>query len=179
METKQYAVPEGCKITSVAIENNNVIVKYECAEPQFKKGDFVFGVNSSGKDWIGIFKNGDIDNFEYFSRIVSNVLNYNDNSFITIERLATSEEKQLLIDKMRENGKDWDFEKMEVVDYVEMIEVCDKVWYICFNGKEYIYKCSEIVTKKRNYSAFDFKNEQLAQIACYKLNEVLKTLKHY
>lgn len=34
-----------------------------------------------------------------------------------IVRPATDEEKQLLFDKMHENGKDFDFEKMELVDY--------------------------------------------------------------
>lgn len=173
MKTKQYAVPEGCKITWVAIENNKVIVKYECAEPRFKKGDFL--------TWLGvpIIFNSDNPLKPLAYLTVSSGVSYDASITLMNLRLATPEEKQLLLDKMRENGKDFDFEKLEVVDYVEMIEEGQRTFYIKLeeNPGRFIFDYTN--NTRRRYDSNDFKTEQLAQTACDKLNEVLTTLKHY
>ena len=176
MKTNSYAVPEGCKITSV--DFNTGIVVYESVEPQFKKGDFVFCKGEC--QYIAIFKDGESGYFNYFARIYANEeLGFNSYSTWLIERLATPEEKQLLIDKMRENGKDWSEEKCEVVDYVEMIEEGQSYWYLSI-GEDGVSKDFEQEAGfKRHYGQHRFKTKQLSQIACVKLNETLKTLKHY
>ncbi len=125
MKTKKYAVPEGCKITSVDLVNG--IVVYECAtpEPKFKGGDFVATKYKFGSKYIVIVDRIDNSGLIYFYAYLSDTGSFeieNDfglgrvNEDKEFTRLATPEEKQLLLDKMREQGKDWDGEK--IVDWV-------------------------------------------------------------
>jgi hypothetical protein len=181
MKTKSYAVPEGCKITSVTIENNNVVVSYECEKQEFKKGDFVtYEIMST---WISIY--GNDKRYLFTINSLGNV-SETDNKMLKSEhdhRLATPDEKQLLISKMRENGKDWDEEKCEVVDYVERITKGYYYWEVV-GGLNCDIKFHIIENKHTEdialfYDKSRFKTEQLAQIACDNLNELFKTLKHY
>jgi hypothetical protein len=196
MKTKSYAVPEGCKITSV--DFNTGVVVYESNEPQFKKGDFIitkYKDDYGGDSYIAIVDNIRIkDNaIVYFVWYNTNT-NDDNNTKIhggvgigCIDRenkeftcLATPEEKQLLISKMRENGKDWDAEKCEVVDYVEMIEKGQSYFMVsCLQGQHNAQSVYNASSNRLSYRDDYFKTKELAQIACDKLNEVLSTLKHY
>jgi hypothetical protein len=181
MKTNTYAVPEGCKITSVDFEKG--VVVFESNEPKFKKGDFL-----ATSSCIIIFKNESCGYERHFLslRKINNSLadislDYGWGN-ISDFRLATPEEKNLLVSKMRENGKDWDEEKCEVVDYVEMIEIGKEFYSIFYDYPDKKYKYRKFVyasLSKRYYEKDDFKTEQLAQAACDELNKVLTTLKHY
>jgi hypothetical protein len=178
MKTNTYAVPEGCKITSVDFEKG--VVVYEINQPKYKVGDFVYGKNLQKSEWVGIFNGGAANTFNYFYRICNGYLASKGISIIEIQRLATPEEKALLISKMRENGKDWDEEKCEVVDYVEMIEVGQDVYFLDYAKPfEGFTVANYRAYSKIPYKKDEFKIKQLAQTACDELNKVLKTLKHY
>jgi hypothetical protein len=92
--------------------------------------------------------------------------------------LATEAEKQILLDAMHAKGKDWDAEKCEVVDYVEKIKVGQKLYFITITNGRFITISTES-NEDRAYKNYEFKTEALAKAACDKLNETIKTLKHY
>lgn len=90
-----------------------------------KVGDFVYLKDKDGDEYIFIFysfsKNGNIhrycstcDGYLFISDTSHIVGFFND---VTEFRPATKEEKQILIDKLHEAGKDWDAENKKFVDY--------------------------------------------------------------
>lgn len=112
-------VPEGAKII---IEDGVTIV-----EPEFKDGDIVFG-SYNGNSWIGIF-NKYINNntFEYHARICNYSLEYSDYVSIRLcQRLATGSEKQLLIDILAKDGKQWNqsTKQIEELKYIPKVGDC-------------------------------------------------------
>ena len=96
-----------------------------------RKGDFIY--NKWGEyRYIDIYKN-EKDFFASF-KIEPKVLTLKPSvviySMCSIIRPATEEEKKLLLDALHEKGKDWDFEKMEIVDYRWRAEIGGKYWYL-------------------------------------------------
>ena len=115
-------IPEGCK----AVIKGNVVVfeKEEKEDMQdFKDGDVL---HSTYDCEVLIFK--DYTDSTYFSS------HYNcsrkDNNMWRVDcfRHATEEEKQLLFDKMKENGLQWNAEEKRV----------EKIRWRAENGKEYL-----------------------------------------
>jgi len=186
METKKYAVPEGCKITSVDFQSGVII--YECATPEhpkFKRGDFVV-IN----DWIAIWRDGFIDKtksvVDIFCNLtgnkMSNSLNVDMRMLLTKTaniRLATPEEKQLLLDKMHEQGRDWNGEK--VIDWVWKPKMGEPYWCIVFSPlrAERVEWCNDSIDNERLKDNRIFATEALAQQAFTELQTVLKQAKKY
>jgi len=173
---KTYKVPEGCKITSV--DFNTGVVIFEAEKQEFKDGDFVFfkEYNQGYGETFGIFnKNGNC--FFGFNK------KYCKENFVSCgtnpDRLMTEEEKALLLSKMHEVGKDWDAEKKEVVDYVEIIEVGQEYWSVKLSTTGSFFGRKESCRNRRKYDPNDFKTEELADIAIKSLTETLTNLKHY
>ena len=85
-------------------DNFNAVIKsgvviIEENKPKFKKGDFVIG------------KDGYLPREVKIVKFVSDgKCHYDSNNCCSFEylRYATDREKQLLLDKLHENGKDWD-----------------------------------------------------------------------
>lgn len=90
-------------------------------KPKFKAGDIITHTDSQGK-WIAVFKGYGINEFRTYGFCYNpsgeiqcgNFLKWasDDNS-----ELSTPEEKQTLLDAMHKEGKDFDFEKLEVIDW--------------------------------------------------------------
>jgi hypothetical protein len=182
METKKvtYEALEGCNIGSVQIENGRLIVVYECATPEapkFKTGDFVVIEETDRRYYsIGIF-GGENVNWLWIYNINANKAS----GFVAEDpdRLATPEEKQLLIDKMREQGKDWNGE--QVVDWVWRPKIGEPYWCIVFNPlrAEIVEWCNDSVDNERLKDNRVFATEALAKAAFIDLQTVLKNAKKY
>lgn len=100
----------------------------EKAQNEFKEGDFVYRKLSNGSEWVSIHKG--IDKTDTSGDIISSAditiagSNHPYKSFdvwplcfqtdVEIERLATEDEKQRLLDFIDENGYVWDAEKLEI-----------------------------------------------------------------
>lgn len=174
-------IPYDCIVT---VENGIVLVKKK--EPEFKKGDFVAGTDSDGDTLISIYdkKDGDIFNLLASYADWLNELRINDICYpLWVNRFATEEEKQILIEKLHEAGKDWDAGKCEVVDLVWKPREGDKCFYPLFNENGF-YPCISIFNNtgadnnllESNYM---FSTKELCQDFCNKANELLKNAKKY
>ena len=187
METKKvtYEALEGCNIGSVQIENGRLIVVYECATPEapkFKRGDFL----CRGADWIFILDFIDEGGvifykalFDVDGKAVFGFNNCGIGCFSYNIRLATPEEKQLLLDKMREQGKDWDGEK--VIDWVWKPKMGEAYWCVVFSPlrAERVEWCNDSVDNERLKDNRVFATEDLAQQILTELQELLKNAKKY
>lgn len=124
-----FEIPEGCKEVTIEQIDNQIITTFELPKSEFKKGDvlakdnciIIFKGVSSGyeRHFISLFTKtgrlteigdkygwGEIEHFRY----------------------ATPEEKEMLLTAMHEAGKDFDFEKMEIVDYKWKPEMKEIYW---------------------------------------------------
>jgi hypothetical protein len=181
MEQKTYAVPEGCKITSVDFQSG--VIVYECETPEapkFKRGDFVYCEHDrtgneaiflldeyigngecktiAGIGYKGIFKLGYV--FSLHS-----------------PRLATPEEKQLLLDKMHEQGKDW--AGGQIVDWEWKPKVGEPYWALSFKGVYEVRFEGDYADNERLKENRAFATEALAQQAFTDLQTCLKNAKKY
>lgn len=112
------AIPDGCKAT---IKDGSVVIeKEEQKEQEFKDGDVLAYKNSSSNTFPFIYKDTDEDGFYIFYVGVDcseniQLLDDADNRWGNAPlRLATEEEKQLLFDKMKEQGLRWNAEEKRV-----------------------------------------------------------------
>lgn len=108
------AIPDGCKAT---IKDGVVIFE---KEEKFKDGDILVTITGKSRDNAFIYKSTDKDGFHSYYVGIDNSKqlfistspsNRWDNSNLDY---ATEEEKQLLFDKMKEQGLKWNAEKKKV-----------------------------------------------------------------
>ena len=109
-------IPEDCK---EVIKDNVITVEKEGQE--FKDGDF-YTVKTSYGSYVFIYKsNKDEDRVYYYALLVSGLRLplYNDSCMAHKDEtsISTEEEKQILIDAMHLDGKDWDADKKQIIDY--------------------------------------------------------------
>lgn len=124
MKQTEIKIPKGCKATMYQDEDK-IVIEYE-ESPKFKRGDFVYWSGClSGYSGIVIIKKDCLqqDELYYFAHLdkeCSLSFNCHIGTYWRSQRLATDTERQQLIDALHEAGKDFDFEKMEIVDFVWM-----------------------------------------------------------
>lgn len=122
MGRKEISIPKGTKATMWQ-EGDKIIVEYENVkeEPAYINGQFL--THRNGKDrWIIIFKDKKdrrIDPFEYHVMLnYSDEIYYNDICDHNGWYESTESEKQELLNALHKKGKDWDAEKLQIVDKV-------------------------------------------------------------
>lgn len=101
-------VPEGCKAT---IDGNEVVI--EKKEQEFKDGDILASTECAIVKTILIFKGKEPRKNSFRSHFNSSGLNEEGWAY-SLFRYATDEEKQLLFDKMAEQGLRWNAEEKRV-----------------------------------------------------------------
>ena len=123
-------IPDDCK---AAI--NDKIITVEKAVQEFKDGDFV-SLNTIGGKFLIIYKNKRVDYGLYYHAATYNgysenrVVHYNNWCVYDDARIATEEEKQLLLDALHADGKDWDADNKQIVDYKREPKIGDAYYYI-------------------------------------------------
>lgn len=147
-------IPDDCK---AVIKDNVITVEKE--ERDFEDGDFCT-VKTSHGSWIFIYKSKrNDDTAHHYALLVDGIRIplYDDYCVSSKDEtsVSTEEEKQILIDAMHADGKDWDADKKQIVDYkwkpnyIEVyyhidysfdIQIDSLVWYgdaldeICFSN---------------------------------------------
>ena len=169
-------IPEGCK---AIVKDGCVVFKREKEEnkKEFKRGDVIV---SKMNEILLV----DVHSFENcrlrsFVNIQQDGMLFDSSYSLWTEnhtwRLATEEEKQLLFDKMKEQGLRWNAEEKRVEKVRWRAKDGDKYWYIridlstdfvtdtqhYFDGKQY---------KSNNY----FRTEKQAEEAAKRVKETLK-----
>lgn len=109
-------IPDDCK---AVIKDNVITVEKE--EQEFKDGDFCT-VKTSHRSWIFIYKSNKENNRVYYYALLLSGLKLPlyDSSCVASKdetSVSTKEEKQMLLDAMHADGKDWDADKKQIVDY--------------------------------------------------------------
>ena len=110
------AIPDGCK----AVINDGVVV----FEKDFNDGDILHSI--CGENTLLIFKNCE-SNGEFFNSYYNQSATLNSGWRIDGFRHATEEEKQLLFDKMKEQGLRWNAEEKRV----------EKIRWVAKDGGKY------------------------------------------
>ena len=120
MEIKEIEIPDNAKVT---IDGRKIIIEYEKekSESKFKNGQFLTHRNDLDR-WFIIFKDRkdrDTNPFEY--HVMLSYLDdiwYDDICDDNGWYESTESEKQELLKALHKKGKDWDAEKLQIVDYV-------------------------------------------------------------
>ena len=132
METKELRIvpPEGYEIDRDKSTLDHIIFKEINPCKDYKKGDFLVIVSDRGDKWITIYKDVDSStvngyycickkNSPLYLTSIEGSVEYNqvrviDKRNIDYIRLATSEEKNVLLNKINELGYYWDDENLEL-----------------------------------------------------------------
>lgn len=171
----KIAIPDGCKAT---IKDREVIIEKEMQE--FKDGDVLAYKNSSSNTFPFIYKDTDEAGFYIFYVGVDcseniQLLDDADNRWGNAPlRHATEEEKQLLFNKMKEQGLRWNAEEKRVEKIRWRADVGVKFYFVdSLLGVLYIKECLSNICNK-HYSARNyFRTEEQAEEAAERIKEVL------
>lgn len=178
---KIYNAPEGCKITSTEIVDNQVIVTFEEDKFEPKDGDFVCSISiPSGERCTFIFKHDDgngkyrchagIDgggNFRIPIRCFDHYSNI-DGGY------ATKEEKQCLLNELNKNGYDWDAENKQVVKKLWRAEAGERYWFVNRINVDWGYGQRSLLSNSHYNDGNYFSTKEEAQKYADKFKEILK-----
>ena len=171
-------IPEGCK---AVIKDGSVVFEKEKKVQDFKDGDILVSVVNGKRRNAFIYKSSDTLGFHLFYAGVNadGNLSINDssNSRWGNQNLshATEEEKQLLFDKMKEQGLKWNAEEKRV----------EKIRWIAKKGGYYYFIDVNLTVKSIDdtYSTFDnelwdafnyFRTKEQAEEAVRLVKETLR-----
>jgi hypothetical protein len=168
------AIPEGCKAT---IKDGVVIFeKEESKEQEFKRGDVIVSkMNEILLVDVHCFENHILRSFVHIKQdgtlFNSSYSLWNEHY---VWRLATEEEKQLLFDKMKEQGLKWNAEKKRVEKLRWRADVGVKYYFVdSLLDVLHIKECWSSLCNK-HYSARNyFRTEEQAEEAAKRIKEVL------
>lgn len=167
-------IPEGCR---AQINGNEVVIVKEEKSKDFNRGDILVSLSNEiilVDDYD--FKEGHLYSFVHVDRSgqLSKEPYFQWNEWHDW-RLATEEEKQLLFDKLKEQGLRWNAEEKRV----------EKIRWRAENGKEYYYVGNQgsvvidiegdyCVDENRHKSGNYFRTEEQAKEAAKRMKEVLR-----
>ena len=163
------AIPEGCKAT---IKDGVVIFeKEERKEQEFKDGDVLC---SFYNDTVLIFKDVNKCDRDYFDSHYNNK-GFGDKRWCRESfRHATEEEKQLLFDKMKEQGLKWNAEEKKVEKLLWRADVGVKYYFVdSLLDVLYIKECRSNLCNKHYSASNYFHTEEQAEEAAKRIKEVL------
>lgn len=158
-------IPDGCKAT---IKDNQIAIE---EQKEFKDGDIVISEYSKR---VLIFSSYEKHDKGLFINYFDGVNDPDSGWFTSSFRLATEEEKQLLFDKMEEQGLKWNAEEKRV----------EKVRWRAEDGKSYYYVGNQgilmvdtedghIADKNRYEFSNYFRTSEQAEEAAKRVKEVL------
>ena len=167
-------IPDGCK---AIIKGNVIVFEKEGQSKDFKRGDILVSLYNEiilVDDYD--FKGGHLYSFVHIDRFGDLCRGP---YFMWNEchdwRLATDEEKQILFDKMKEQGLRWNAEEKRV----------EKIRWRAKKGENYYFFDAKLVVRSidEDYSAFDnevwdafnhFRKEEQAEEAAKRVKETLR-----
>lgn len=157
-----------------------------------KDGDFVYVKTSLGdSEFIFIKKEGLYITNKYISYVFDpGTFFYDDKRIVCINdhiitiRPATKEEKQLLLDALHKDGKDWDAENRQIVDYKWKPKIGTYIHYPHFNNEfnqfvilTRVWKENDMYLHLLLKKGWIFQTFKESQEFCNKLNKTIKNVK--
>lgn len=155
-------IPNGCKAT---IKDGSVVF-----EKEFKNGDVLHSVHDG---LMLIYKES--CSSEYFNSHFNTLHNHNNGWAVHSFRYATKKEKQLLFDKMKEQGLRWNVEekKVEKIRWRALKKCnywCCTMDFNVIKTADYRYELDHRMHKYGNY----FSTEEQAEEAAKRMKETLR-----
>ncbi len=172
----KIAIPAGCK---AIVSDGYVLVEADVKKPKFKRGDFI----AKNGD-VAIFSRiniGDIFIALAFATINGKYYRCDENeSFDNYHgwSYATTEECTQLLEAMHAVGKDWDFEKQEIVDWEWRPKIGEEYFIIDpedGSGVMVLSYDNDSIDNINFKIGIAFRTRELAEVAL----EMLKQCKHY
>lgn len=171
------AIPDGCKAT---IKDGVIIFEKEEIVQDFKDGDILVTTIGKKRRNAFIYKGTDKNGFHsyYVGINADGLLSVNDSSNSRWGcydlSYATEEEKQLLFDKMKEQGLKWNAEEKRVEKIRWRADVGVKYYFVdSLLDVLHIKECWSSLCNK-HYSARNyFRTEEQAEEAAKRIKEVL------
>ena len=162
------AIPDGCKAT---IKDGVIIFEKEEKEQEFENGDVLCSAYSGT---MVIFKEEEEDGSKYFNSHYNTDRGRKKGGKSEAFRHATEEEKQLLFDKMKEQGLRWNAEEKKV----------EKIRWRAEEGREYysidtdievckIFEDNEVCDNTLYDALNYFRTEEQAEEAAKRMKETL------
>lgn len=173
----KITIPEGCK---AIVKGKSVVFEKEEKVQELKDGDVLVVVVNGGRHNAFIYKSTDAVGFHLFYAGINadgNLL-INDSSYgrwgNEILSYATEEEKQLLFDKMKEQGLRWNAEEKRVEKIRWRAKGGERYFYVYNQGSVTVYKddgyhVDENLYEYGNY----FHTREQAEEAARRIKEVL------
>lgn len=175
------AIPDGCKAT---IKDGSVVIeKEEQKEQEFKDGDVLAYKNSSSNTFPFIYKDTDEDGFYIFyvgvdcSENIQLLDDADDRWGNAPLRLATEEEKQLLFDKMKEQGLKWNAEEKRVEKIRWRADVGEEYYHLGTQGIPMEDKEGGLIADANRYKFGNYFHTKEQAIEAAK--RVKETLRNY
>ena len=169
------AIPDGCKAT---IKDGVIIFeKEESKEQEFKRGDVIVSkINEILLVYVHCFENRILRSFVHIQQdgifINSSYSLWNERH---TWRHATEEEKQLLFDKMKEQGLKWNAEEKRVEKLRWRADVGVKYYFVnSLLDVLYIKECRSSLCNKHYSASNYFRTEEQAEEAAKRIKEVLR-----
>lgn len=172
-------IPDDCK---AVIKDNVITVEKEGQE--FKDGDF-YTVQTLYGSYVFIYKSNKDDNRVYYYALSLSGLRLPlyDNSCLAPKdetSVSTEEEKQMLLDAMHADEKDWDADKKQIVDYrwkPKSGEVYYSIDYSFYIQIDSLVWCGDALDEIHFSNWNCFKTREEAQKYADKFIELLKERK--
>lgn len=170
-------IPEGCK---AIVKDGCVVIE---REQKFKDGDILVGVEKSRRRNAFIFKSTDERGRHsyYVGLDTCNQLSICGNSDYRWcggeLSYATEEEKQLLFDKMKEQGLKWNADEKRVENIRWRADIGEYYYLVATTGTicKAEVKSEEINTCNSRYNFFNqFRTEEQAEEGARRMKEVLR-----
>lgn len=172
------AIPNGCKAT---VKDGSVVIEKEEKMQDFKDGDILVTITGKSRDNAFIYKSTDKDGFHSYYVGIDNSKqlfistspsNRWDNSNLDY---ATEEEKQLLFDKMKEQGLKWNAEEKKVEKIRWRAEEGKKYYYVGNQGILMVDKEDGHITDKNRHEFYNyFRTSEQDEEAAKRVKEVLR-----
>ena len=178
-------IPEGCK---AVIKDNVIVFEREEKEEvrEFKDGDVL--TSKVDNKLIFIFKEDELKQKEnkngyYVYHKANHIINVATKDSLLFcgykeeVRLATEEEKQLLFDKMKEQGLQWNAEKKRVEKYRWRANMNEYYYFVTPIGSTCmsVVKNGMVLTSLERYDFFNqFRTEEQAKEAARRVKETLR-----
>lgn len=166
-------IPEGCK---AVIKDGSVVFEKE----EFKDGDILVTIKDNKRRNAFIYKNTDLNGFHsyYVGINADGLLSVNDSSNSRWGcydlSYATEEEKQLLFDKMKEQGLKWNAENKRVEKLLWRADVGEKYFTTTIDGRIHDFYERNDVFDDTYYDAYAyFHTEEQTKEAASRVKEVL------
>lgn len=179
MKEIKLNIPDGCKTVIINLDGNKVTTEFETEKWEPKDGDFVSSDDGRIVIYADTNKSGGIISYAGCSSCFLTTKKGSDWGYTRYYHPATDDEKQRLLDKLKEAGYRWNPEKKEV-EMIPRWRAINGDFYYYLNSFADVIKNeekNEVLDKFRYNLGNYFRTREAALKVADEIKEVFKNLK--